>query len=105
LPSDILSDLSDINVLLCCHCPLLSLGRIAQTAEVETSVSASKRSGKVIRARHADIGLDKVSPLKQQRLVYRFGQCISETIAEIQPGPMPSPPEVVVGLARQSALL
>jgi hypothetical protein len=62
-------------------------------------------SRKAICARHADIGMDKVLTLKQQRFVHRFRQCVSETIAEIQAGPMPSPPEVVVGLARQSALL
>jgi len=56
-------------------------------------------------ARHADIGLDKVPTLEQQRFVHRFSQCVSETIAEIQPRPMPSPPEIVVGLASQGALL
>jgi hypothetical protein len=63
------------------------------------------QSRKAICARHADIGMDKVMTLKQQRFVHRFRQCVSETIAEIQAGPRPSPPEVVVGLARQSALL
>jgi hypothetical protein len=67
--------------------------------------SASPCSGKAIGARHANIGLDKLSALKQQWLVHGFRQCVSETIAEIQPGPMPAPPKVVVGLARQSALL
>jgi hypothetical protein len=36
----------------------------------------------MICARHADIGVDKVPTLKQQRLVHRFRQCASETIAE-----------------------
>src|SRR5947207_2922486 len=69
------------------------------------SANASICSGKVTCARHADIGVDKVPTLKQQRFVHRFSQCVSETIAEIQPGPMPSPPEVVVGLASQGALM
>src|ERR1035437_881636 len=74
---------------------------------VFSSVGTEKmfESRKAICARHADIGMDKVLTLKQQRFVHRFRQCVSETIAEIQAGPMPSPPEVVVGLARQSALL
>ena len=62
-------------------------------------------SGKASGARHANIGLDKVLTLEQQWFVHRFRQGVSETIAEIQPGPMPASPEVVVCLARQSALL
>jgi hypothetical protein len=44
-------------------------------------------------------------PFKQQWLALIFRQSISETIAEIESGPMPAFPEISVRLARDSSLL
>jgi hypothetical protein len=57
------------------------------------------------RVCQTNVRVNKVLALKQQRFVHRFRQRLGETIAEIQPGPMPSSSKIVVGLARQTALM